>query len=106
MVPAAVETHSMTTALATQVAFKEKAPEGHFGADLPDASAAILQARIKDLQLHLKGTRLERFISQLYEELEAKGHLAAARSATSRISGAARRACRSSAFPSTWPTRS
>ncbi|MBM4782478.1 MAG: hypothetical protein GQE15_32785 [Archangiaceae bacterium] len=63
----------MTTALATQVAFKEKAPEGHFGADLPDASAAILQARIKDLQLHLKGTRLERFIGQLYEELEAKG---------------------------------
>lgn len=63
----------MTTALATQVAFKEKPPEGHFGGDLPDASAAVLQARIKDLQLHLKGTRLERFIDRLYEELEAKG---------------------------------
>lgn len=62
----------MTTALATQVAFKEKPPEGHFG-DLPDTSSAILQARIKDLQLHLKGTRLERFIGQLYEELEARG---------------------------------
>jgi hypothetical protein len=63
----------MTTALATQVAFKEKPPEAHFGVDLPDASAAVLQARIKDLQLHLKGTRLERFIDKLYEELEAKG---------------------------------
>ncbi len=63
----------MTTALATQVAFKEKLPEPLFGADLHDGSAAVLQARIKDLQLHLKGTRLERFISQLYEELEAKG---------------------------------
>lgn len=63
----------MTIALATQVAFKEKAPEGHFGADLPDASASILQARIKDLQLHLKDTRLEKFIGQLYEELEARG---------------------------------
>ncbi|MBL8924177.1 MAG: putative zinc-binding metallopeptidase [Myxococcaceae bacterium] len=63
----------MTTALATQVAFKEKPPEGHFGADLPDASSAVLQARIKDLELHLKGTRLERFIDKLYEELEAKG---------------------------------
>lgn len=63
----------MTTALAQNVAFKEKPPEGHFGADLPDASATILQARIKDLALHLKGTRLERFIGQLYEELEAKG---------------------------------
>lgn len=63
----------MTTALATQTAFKEKPPEGHFGADLPDASSAVLQARIKDLELHLKGTRLERFIEKLYEELEAKG---------------------------------
>jgi len=63
----------MTTALAQNVAFKEKPPEGHFGGDLPDSSAAILQARIKDLELHLKGTRLERFIGQLYEELEAKG---------------------------------
>jgi Putative zinc-binding metallo-peptidase len=62
----------MTTALATQVAFKETTPDAHFG-DLPDTSSAILQARIKDLQLHLKGTRLERFIGQLYEELEARG---------------------------------
>ncbi len=32
-----------------------------------------MQARIKDLKLHLKGTPLERFIHQLSEELEAKG---------------------------------
>ncbi|MDX2013746.1 MAG: putative zinc-binding metallopeptidase [Myxococcaceae bacterium] len=63
----------MTPALATQTAFKEKTPEPHFGVELPDASSAILQARIKDLQLHLKGTPLERFIGQLYDELEAKG---------------------------------
>ena len=34
---------------------------------------ALLQARIKDLKLHLKGTPLERHIQQLYAELEAKG---------------------------------
>ncbi|MBE2249780.1 MAG: putative zinc-binding metallopeptidase [Myxococcus sp.] len=55
------------------MAFKEKLPEAHFGGELPDTSSAILQARIKDLELHLKGTRLERFIGQLYEELEARG---------------------------------
>lgn len=63
----------MSTALATQIAFKEKAPEPHFGEGLPPASAALLQARIKDLKLHLKDTPLERYIHQLYEELEAKG---------------------------------
>ncbi|MBL9039858.1 MAG: putative zinc-binding metallopeptidase [Archangium sp.] len=63
----------MTTALASP-AFREKAPEPIFLGDaLPPASAALLQARIKDLTLHLKGTPLERFIHQLYEELEAKG---------------------------------
>ncbi len=64
----------MTTALASPV-FREKAPEPIFvGSDgLPPASAALMQARIKDLKLHLKGTPLERFILQLSEELEAKG---------------------------------
>lgn len=62
----------MSTALASPV-FREKAPEPHFGEGLPPASASLLQARIKDLKLHLSGTLLERFISQLYEELEAKG---------------------------------
>ena len=33
----------------------------------------LLRARIKDLQLHLAGTRLEKMIQQLYSELEAKG---------------------------------
>src|SRR3954454_3744754 len=42
---------------------------GHLGSD----RQAILQARIKDLKLHLKGTALERHIEQLYAELEAKG---------------------------------
>jgi hypothetical protein len=34
---------------------------------------ALLKARIKDLQLQLSGTPLERLIQQLYAELEAKG---------------------------------
>ena len=63
----------MTTALASPVAFKEKAPEAFFGEGLPAPSAALLQARIKDLKLHLGGTKLERFILQLHEELEARG---------------------------------
>jgi hypothetical protein len=63
----------MSTALAPQIAFQEKPQEPHFGEGLPPASAALLQARIKDLKLHLKGTPLERYIHQLYEELEAKG---------------------------------
>jgi len=62
----------MTTAAAMPL-FKEKGPESHFGEGLPPASAALLQARIKDLQLHLAGTPLEKFIQQLYSELEAKG---------------------------------
>src|SRR4051812_13800257 len=33
----------------------------------------LLQRRIKDLQLHLSGTPLEKHIQQLYVELEAKG---------------------------------
>ena len=42
-------------------------------AALPPASEALLQARIKDLKLHLAGTPLEKYIHQLYSELEAKG---------------------------------
>lgn len=45
----------------------------HFSDALPAASEALLQARIKDLRLHLKGTVLERYIHQLYDELAAKG---------------------------------
>jgi hypothetical protein len=63
----------MTTALANPAVFREKIPEPFFGEGLPPASAALMQARIKDLRLHLKGTPLERYISQLYEELEARG---------------------------------
>lgn len=73
MVPASVPKPTMTTALASPVAFREKAPEPLFGEGLPPASALLLQARIKDLRLHLAGTRLEKFIHQLYEELEAQG---------------------------------
>lgn len=63
----------MSTALALQSAFREKAPELLFGEALPPASAALLQARIKDLRLHLKDTPLQRYITQLYNELEARG---------------------------------
>ncbi|MFT3837219.1 MAG: putative zinc-binding metallopeptidase [Myxococcaceae bacterium] len=41
--------------------------------DVPPGSEDLLQARIKDLKLHLKGTPLEGYIARLYEELEAKG---------------------------------
>jgi hypothetical protein len=41
--------------------------------ELAPSRQALLQARIKDLRLHLNGTPLERYIHQLYSELEAKG---------------------------------
>jgi len=72
MVPADRPSAAMTTALAQPAAFREKPPEPHFG-ELPPDSQTLLQARIKDLRLHLAGTRLEKLIHQLYEELEAKG---------------------------------
>lgn len=53
--------------------FREKAAEPHFGEGLPEASAELLKLRIKDLKLHLSGTPLEKYIQQLYSELEAKG---------------------------------
>ncbi len=61
------------TAAAAAIAFREKPPEPQFGDGLAPASAVLLQARIKDLKLHLSGTPLERYIQQLYTELEAKG---------------------------------
>ena len=60
-------------AVALSTAFREKAPEMHFGEGLPPQSESLLQARIKDLQLHLSGTPLERHIQQLYAELDAHG---------------------------------
>ena len=54
----------MTAAVATPNVFREKPPEPHFGDGLPADSAALLQARIKDLKLHLSGTVLERLIGQ------------------------------------------
>jgi hypothetical protein len=58
------------------IAFREKTPseprEHGDGALLGDREA-LLQARIKDLQLHLAGTRLDKHIGQLYSELEARG---------------------------------
>ena len=59
------------------VAFREKTPTesrelGEAGGLSPDREA-LLQARIKDLRLHLAGTALERHIQQLYAELEARG---------------------------------
>lgn len=60
----------------SQITFREKTlADPHEAADSPrrPEREALLQARIKDLRLHLKGTALERFIQQLYSELEAKG---------------------------------
>ncbi len=63
----------MTPATPSPMVMREKAHEPHFGAGLPPESQSLLQARIKDLKLHLSGTPLEKYIHQLYSELEAKG---------------------------------
>src|SRR5260370_954265 len=56
--------------------FREK-PTGdlreHGLGSLPPDSQNLLQARIKDLKLHLSGTPLEKHIHQLYAELDSKG---------------------------------
>ncbi len=54
----------------SQAVFKEK-QGARF--ELPAGTEDLLQARIKDLKLHLKGTLLEGYIGRLYQELEAKG---------------------------------
>ena len=59
----------------SQITFREKTlADPHEAADSPrrPEREALLQARIKDLKLHLKGTALERYIQQLYSELESK----------------------------------
>ncbi|KFE69890.1 putative zinc-binding metallopeptidase [Hyalangium minutum] len=59
----------------SQITFREKTlADPHEAADSPrrPEREALLQARIKDLRLHLKGTALERYIQQLYSELESK----------------------------------
>ncbi len=59
--------------------FREKTPaEAREPRELARASflnekQSLLGARIKDLKLHLAGTPLEKYIHQLYAELEAKG---------------------------------
>ncbi|MFZ5468414.1 MAG: putative zinc-binding metallopeptidase [Myxococcota bacterium] len=64
----------MASATPTPLLFREKAtPEPHFGAGLPPESQSLLQARIKDLKLHLASTPLEKFIHQLYDELSGRG---------------------------------
>jgi hypothetical protein len=60
----------------TPVLFREKPAgdprEGKEGLSSPDKQR-LLQARIKDLRLHLAGTPLEKYIHQLYAEMDAKG---------------------------------
>jgi len=60
---------------ASPILFREKPPRT--SATPPrwttTASEALLQARIKDLKLHLAGTPLEKHIHQLYSELQGKG---------------------------------
>jgi len=61
---------------ASAMLFREK-PTGdlreHGLGSLPADSQNLLQARIKDLKLHLSGTPLEKHIHQLYAELETQG---------------------------------
>ena len=61
------------TAAGTATAFVENPDAPQFGDGLAPASAVLLQARIKDLKLHLSGTPLERYNQQLYTELDSKG---------------------------------
>src|SRR5262245_13986182 len=63
----------MTAAVATTPFFRDCPSEIRLAVSLPADSAALLQARIKDLKLHLSGTVLERLMHQLYAELDAKG---------------------------------
>src|SRR3954471_11855427 len=65
----------MTPAIQISAVTRDKAlGEPHFGEGaLPPESQSLLQARIKDLKLHLAGTPLEKYIHQLYGELEARG---------------------------------
>jgi hypothetical protein len=62
---------------ASAIHFREKPAGDHLrdyeAGSLPAPSQNLLQARIKDLKLHLSGTPLERHINQLYAELESKG---------------------------------
>jgi hypothetical protein len=60
----------------SQITFREKTlADPHEAEDSPRRTEreTLLQARIKDLKLHLQNTPLERHIQQLYTELEAKG---------------------------------
>ncbi|MBI3183874.1 MAG: putative zinc-binding metallopeptidase [Myxococcales bacterium] len=63
----------MTPATPSPVVFREKLAEPRFGEALPPESQTLLQARIKDLKLHLADTPLEKYIHQLYGELEGRG---------------------------------
>jgi hypothetical protein len=58
---------------AAPILLREKGPEPREVVEPAPRREQLLQARIKDLQLHLAGTPLERFIRQLYAEMEAKG---------------------------------
>ncbi|MBX5484475.1 MAG: putative zinc-binding metallopeptidase [Myxococcaceae bacterium] len=64
-------------ASASPIAFREKNPaelrEHPDGAGISPDREGLLRSRIKDLQLHIPGTPLEKFIHQLHAELEAKG---------------------------------
>ena len=59
--------------VSTPIAFREKTESREHGEALAPDREAILQKRIKDLKLHIPGTPLEKFIQQLYAELDARG---------------------------------
>lgn len=62
---------------AVPVLFREKphtdARTGAAPLELEPDRERLLRARIKDLRLHLSGTPLEKYIHQLYSELESRG---------------------------------
>ncbi len=64
---------SLDSVVHVEHSFRERSVELPSPGPLPQGSEPLLQARIKDLKLHLAGTPLERMIQQLYAELEAKG---------------------------------
>src|SRR5947207_2430899 len=61
---------------ASSIAFREKPssePREPGSAVFSSEKQSLLGARIKDLKLHLAGTPLEKYIHQLYAELDARG---------------------------------
>ena len=70
-----------------------------------DGNQELLSRPIRELGLKLEGSPVERFVDQLYRELDGKGLAKFQPAAISPTSGDARRASRSSGFRFIWRMR-